>query len=355
MSKADLPGDLETRYLFIDTSVYRRLAFDWTGRTLHRLSSLIDQRHIILVVTEITIREMKSNIKEMGYEALKPIRRWASFIRRMGGRVPPLDKEADLIEGLEKEIDRWHKDRRAIIVGADVNLRTILEDYFLRRPPFSDKKKAEFPDAIVVSQLKQWCLENESSIYVASDDIDMKECCEPGGALIFADITKVISLTQASEEFHSLLFKTLRQDDELASYIMRAIENAPIVVESRSSRDGVGTAYNPMVTSIRLFKLAIEDRTGDFLRCDIEVMANVELEVDIDFGITDDGIGDTGNIHWNGVGETRVRPVAYVDLKITNEIDMAYEINSVVVDDIIKVPYGFIRMKTSMHDNDEAS
>ncbi len=51
--------------------------------------------------------------------------------------------------------------------------------------PFGDgKKKAEFPDAFVISALTAWSTENDEPVYVISEDPDLRSVCGDDGPLI---------------------------------------------------------------------------------------------------------------------------------------------------------------------------
>lgn len=48
-----------------------------------------------------------------------------------------------------------------------------MDAYFLKKPPFSQKKKSEFPDAFVLKSLEQWCKTNKKCCIILSNDNDM--------------------------------------------------------------------------------------------------------------------------------------------------------------------------------------
>lgn len=62
-----------------------------------------------------------------------------------------------------------------IPIQDDLDLVSIIDDYFNKKAPFSEKKKSEFPDAIVLKSLEQWCSENNTTCIVLSKDTDMKK------------------------------------------------------------------------------------------------------------------------------------------------------------------------------------
>jgi len=55
---------------------------------------------------------------------------------------------------LEAAFDAFLARTNAVNVPLISDVKSVLEDHFARRPPFSTKKKAEFPDAISIASIR---------------------------------------------------------------------------------------------------------------------------------------------------------------------------------------------------------
>src|SRR5262249_61842382 len=55
---------LRTPFVFIDTQAFRKARFDWSGRLLSRLVELARGGQLRLLVTDVTVREVKSQLRE---------------------------------------------------------------------------------------------------------------------------------------------------------------------------------------------------------------------------------------------------------------------------------------------------
>jgi hypothetical protein len=56
---------LRTKCVFIDTEASRKARFDWTGRPLSKLVEFAKQDHLQILITEVTIGEVKSQLGEV--------------------------------------------------------------------------------------------------------------------------------------------------------------------------------------------------------------------------------------------------------------------------------------------------
>ena len=76
-----------------------------------------------------------------------------------GNTTATLNDPAALTK-LEQAFEEFLKAAKAINVKTVATIGEVFSDYFARRPPFSEKKKTEFPDAVVIASLRAWCAED---------------------------------------------------------------------------------------------------------------------------------------------------------------------------------------------------
>ncbi len=92
----------------------------------------------------------------------------------------------------------------ALIVSAeDAPMKSVLDAYFSKAPPFSGKgKKAEFPDAIAILSIEAWAKERGKKVLAVSNDGDWKEFAAQSCWIdCVEDLGKAMSmLTDAAEK-----------------------------------------------------------------------------------------------------------------------------------------------------------
>ncbi len=178
---------LKTRNIYIDTQTFVANNF-FANENLLRLSKFGEHGTINIYLTEITIQEIQSNIREELLNAQQEINRFLKDISNKGRilkniekfqpyfDLPRLDLEVDF-STLNEELQKFITDGKVKIIPYNLaNLSEIMTRYFNKEKPFGlEKKKHEFPDAIVLSALDRWCENNKCKIYAISEDEDLKK------------------------------------------------------------------------------------------------------------------------------------------------------------------------------------
>jgi hypothetical protein len=158
MSALAMDEHLQTKYVFIDTEAFRRAQYDWGGKVLSKLVQFANEGHLHLLITDITKREVRSQLQEWLIEATSAIKKHAVVLGQLGNaNITTTLSDPAAFTKLEAAFEDFLKATKAIDVPTAATVDEIFSDYFARRPPFSNKKKAEFPDAVVVASLRAWC------------------------------------------------------------------------------------------------------------------------------------------------------------------------------------------------------
>lgn len=177
---------LKTRNIFIDTEVFVSNNF-FQNKNLQRLAEFGNLETVNLYLTEITKNEIQSNIKENLLNAQQDINNFKKIISNKGKILKNLQNfkpyfdlpklEVNLnFDQLSIELENFIKEGKVKFIPFDLaNITDVVNNYFNQKPPFSlGKKKYEFPDAIVLSAIENWCKKENEQIYVISDDADFK-------------------------------------------------------------------------------------------------------------------------------------------------------------------------------------
>jgi hypothetical protein len=208
--------------VFLDTEVFVEANFGYKSPRLASVAELAGNGRIRVFLTELTVREMKANIKEAIERAAAtrphPILRNSS-LPQVTALFEPLDTAA-----LEKELVGQLED---FIKGAGITLLPIeddflgpvLDNYFDRLPPFGPgKNKAEFPDALALQTLKEWCRVEGRGMAVVTRDEGVKAACSYVGPLFhFENLPKYLDAVASEDEAFSSFIREMvvRHDKEV--------------------------------------------------------------------------------------------------------------------------------------------
>lgn len=292
MTESASEQHLRSKYVFVDTESFRRARFDWTGRTLSKLVELANQGHLRLLVTDVTVGEIKSQLREVLAEAATSLKKHESVLHQVGA-IDALTKLADqnaAVAALEAAFAKFLKDTKSVNVPVNADISTLLGDYFARRPPFSAKKKSEFPDAITIASLLAWCAKGRATTaYVVSGDTDLMACCSEAGPLFYcASVKEIISQANVSKELHAALQEALQENERLGDELADQIKSVELVCSpgswstQRAQVRVSGRIYG--VDDINILSVSVLDQDGDIFTCEIELEARLCLDLNVEVG-----------------------------------------------------------------------
>jgi len=176
----DNKNSYNTIPVLIDSNIFIENCCDFSvGSLLYKFKELIINKEYMLYLNNIVVREVKQHIED-------DIKKSANRVSRVLGEEIETSKRkvrqgltilkekqeyADLINKIENFkkskstliedgiviFEEYLNDTNAIILdNKQVPIESILNDYFLNKPPFENSvnKKAEFPDAIMVKRIE---------------------------------------------------------------------------------------------------------------------------------------------------------------------------------------------------------
>lgn len=166
--------------VFIDTCIYQEGQFIASSKLKTLLDASREER-ICILLPEITEREVLAHIEEqMNAEHEKLKRQVSSILKHLEPLHKKLEEAVKLSETAATDMKELFLTQlktakvRRIPLQENLDLKAIIDAYFLKEPPFSQRKKSEFPDAIVLKSLDMWCKENKEKCIVLSNDNDMQ-------------------------------------------------------------------------------------------------------------------------------------------------------------------------------------
>jgi hypothetical protein len=132
-----------------------------------------------------------------------------------------------------------------ILYSSDyVSLQKLIETYFNKYPPFSKKKKDEFPDAIVLLTLETWAEKENTVLLAVSKDRDWHEFCKGSQHLLCVDdLFQALTLLHNDSEFVlRAIVEAIKSDsiDEVCGgSLFTLLENQIHLIDIVTDTDGV--------------------------------------------------------------------------------------------------------------------
>jgi hypothetical protein len=136
-------GHVAKNYLFLDTQVFHRFAFDFMNKHLVQLTHMAADGSLVLLMPEMTRREIESHIAEKAAEIFGALR----DLRRLGKNLqkPPFNTigKGGTVEAIQEELMGQFEDFCKLtnvehLPVKGLNLGRVLDDYFGRKPPFGE-------------------------------------------------------------------------------------------------------------------------------------------------------------------------------------------------------------------------
>lgn len=216
-----------------DTNIFDENNFDLSeNSTLSQLIKYVQQGDITVFLSNIVIGEMKAHCQEyarlissktmetrndiqqgiLSNDKTKEYHKVSdNFVEAIGYSyiltIPDKKKSSDLALNY---LDRFLTSLRTITLdSATVNVDGIFSDYFYKKPPFeeSEKKKSEFPDAVIAAQIKNNFSDKEP-IYIVTKDNGLKKALQ--------DISYCTIVSSLAELYQIIIDKTNEYKERLA-------------------------------------------------------------------------------------------------------------------------------------------
>ena len=173
--------------IFLDTQVFEAASFNFKTTTLVSLEEQVEKGTVRLILTDITVLEVKARIEKTvlaQLEGFKKFKRNARVLRSstLSEVKAALDvDEKNVIADLHQQFEKFIQRTKAEIIDTSaLPAGPVFEKYFATKPPFgTGDKKFEFPDAFVVNGLVEWTKKNAEPLYVISGDKPFQNACQP--------------------------------------------------------------------------------------------------------------------------------------------------------------------------------
>ena len=154
--------------IFIDNSVLVTNHFNLTSPGFETIKKSVEAGDIQIIYTEISKGEFLKHAKSV-------IRKEEDKVRSIGASRTAFSEEIEALYTKIKEYNsealwKWFiQEFKAVDITCDVDWRNVFVDYFATKPPFTAKKKNEFPDAFNTKMIETY---NSPRLVILSSDGD---------------------------------------------------------------------------------------------------------------------------------------------------------------------------------------
>ena len=218
----------------IDTNAFFATKYDFSENSpLDLLRNYVKNDKIKVVLSDIVIREAKNHTskqvsdvcgiaRNLRTECLKTSTEHLITYVGLDRLLELTRNKKELMTNGTKLFDDFINDINAEILHSDlIDLDKVIEDYFEINPPFQsgEKKRKEFPDAFIASQITKRFGDNEKVAIISADN-GFKDACKNTPNHVFFD-----SLSQ--------LYDTINKEDAAYDATMHIIEELQYYITSK--------------------------------------------------------------------------------------------------------------------------
>jgi len=323
--------------VFIDTSIFRSHNFNINSKSFFVIKSLCKSKRVNLIITDITIEEIKAKLSELIGETesiIKKTRAKVGILRNLESDdykflFEEFKTEEVYNQLIDKIMNYFDQCDVEIIRATEIDPKSIFSDYFKGRPPFGKgKKKNEFPDAFVIAAIDEWSKKTGNKIYIVSGDQDFKDVQSVNKNLIYLkSLKKFIELVLSDDnvlvEFvHDLINNN---KDKILAAIEKEIKHCEMVV---MDADSDAEAFIEDASIIDLYDIAVIELSEN----EATINANVRVSLDVFVNCFDPDSwykdSEDGTIYyWDKIEDTFEREMDF-------EVEFNIKFNKIDMDDI---------------------
>ena len=328
--------------VFIDTSIFISSNFNFKSKIFSSLRSLCNSGHVTMIITDITIEEIKANMLKSVAEAESIIKKVSSKARVL--RNLEEDSYKFLFEKFDKEkifnilkaqITTFIQECNVgIIKATEISSKKIFHDYFQCQPPFGEgKKKNEFPDAFVIAAICEWCEANSVKANIVSEDPDFREAVVKIDCLeYFPSLSKLIEaiLTDENILINIIHDQMKRHSEMIFEAISDQVKEYEMLVEDA---DPDAEAFVDDVSDLELS----EESVIQFAENIATIVANAHAHLSIDVNCYNPDSwykdSDDKSIHYRD----KIEDIFEREMDFEVEFDIQFDENNIDEFQIIRV------------------
>jgi PIN domain len=343
------------RLVALDTQVFDSHNFNYNSTSFRRLVELAQQEKISLVLTYVTLHEIRAHITEgavltskaieqavndLNKKRFKPqgdtkkvrISANSDLLNEFKTKVQELAPNFDQInQELLDQLESFLQETNFKIIEVDrVSVVDIFNSYFSGTPPFGEgKKKSEFPDAFALLALQKEAEDRNRIIYVVSGDSDWQKFCSSSEDLSWIENLKELLETiireTDSDEVDECYELYRDKEDQIKGYIQKIFSDLNFLLDlsGTSLIEWGSEEIEVEVNSVDIIDSSlvnIDDSDADQPSVVFELEAEVHYDANVSYESLEDAIYDReDDMYYN---KEKIDNVCTQSLKLNVEVTL---------------------------------
>jgi len=216
------------RVIFLDTNVFESAKFSYNSHRMEKFLDTCEDKRIDLYITDVVKHEVIKRIKTNIQDAIENIDKHNLEILIQSLQVESKEKVKlinDLSEKLITDFENFIIDYDINVVSSTFNQSKLIDLYFNNKAPFTEQKKHEFPDAIIILTIDKWSLENHKIPLVITNDKGMSLYDTESDIKFFNKVSDVTNLLLTEDPEIDLLEIYNDQLDKIKDKIIDEIKS----------------------------------------------------------------------------------------------------------------------------------
>ncbi|NQY24920.1 MAG: DUF4935 domain-containing protein [Campylobacteraceae bacterium] len=182
--------------IFLDTNIFENAKFSYNSKHMQDFLKRCEEDEIELKITDVVENEVQKRIRANIEDPLKGIKK-AVFDIAFASLDISRGKHGfieTLITKLTEDFYTFINTNDVEIIESDYEIKELTSLYFLKKAPFTEQKKDEFPDAIILLTIDKYSNKNPSkTILTVSKDKSFSEYHADSEVKNFAQISEITS------------------------------------------------------------------------------------------------------------------------------------------------------------------
>lgn len=209
----------------IDTSIFDSTTYDLTQDSiLCLLKSYVKDKKIKVILSDIVVREVKAHLNRYATDMISAMKNSRKdYLKKVNRQLWILagaeqciyiPQSKDIANKMINIFEQYLNDIDAdIIETTSVDIKAVLDDYFDFEAPFenNEKKRNEFPDAFVASQIRTTFPDLKSIVIISRDNGFKKACNKNGEYICFSSLGELYNAINKENSLYTRTMEMLKQ------------------------------------------------------------------------------------------------------------------------------------------------
>jgi len=330
------------RVIFLDTNIFESAKFAYNSHRMEKFLEISEEKGIDLYITDVVKHEVLKRIKTNIQDAIEKIDKHNLEILIQSLEVENKEKLKlinDLSKKLIQDFEDFLRDYNVNVISSAFNQSKLIDLYFNNKAPFSEQKKYEFPDAIIILTIEKWSIENKKTPLVVTNDKGMSCFNTENDIKFFSKISDVTNLLLTENPENDLV--------EIYNDKLEIIKGK-IIDEIKSHNDDFILYSYDHIDDIEVYNIKINNvilNKTDIINIDTEnniIQLEVDLQIDFSLNVSypdmdtmsrdkEDGV----NYFWQHINaklNLKEKTTCYLDVFINKE-DEGFDIDNFAIED----------------------